>query len=78
MYFKTVSCRKREQPNNFILIEYISIGNVIKIVIIQNSKLLDTWENIEMFKAYKTCNILNEQIPNINNPLFNTILKINS
>ena len=51
--------------------------NSFKIIkIIQNRKLLDTWENIEIFKAYKTGKILNEQIPNIHNPLYNTFLKI--
>ena len=47
---------------------------IIKIV--QNRKLIDTWENIEIFKAYKTGQILNEQILDIYNPVYNTVLKI--
>ena len=70
---------KSTYANHLLNIHHAYNPDSFKIIkIIQNSKLLDTWENIEIFKAYKTSKILNEQIPNIHNPLFNTILKINT
>ena len=44
--------------------------------IINDKKLIDTWEELEIFKSYQTGNSLNEQLPNFNNPLFNSLYKI--
>ena len=46
-----------------------------KIKKIVNNPTIDTWEELEIHKIYHRGNILNEQLTNINNPLFNLIKK---
>ena len=41
--------------------------------IIHNNKLIDTWEQLEIFKANSSGIIINEQLPNLNNPLYKII-----
>ena len=41
-----------------------------------DNKLINIWEQYEIYKAHKTHEILNEQLPNFNNPLFKTLYKI--
>ena len=50
-----------------------NIFNIIKIV--NDRKLINTYEELEIYKSFKTgCNI-NDQLPNINNPLFKSVTK---
>ena len=42
--------------------------NIIKII--NDKKLINTWEELEIFKSYRTGYNINEQLPNINNPLY--------
>ena len=44
--------------------------------IIPNTKLIDTWEHLEIFKAHHISQLLNEQLPDFNNPLFKTRIKL--
>ena len=41
-----------------------------------DNKLINIWEQYEIYKAHKTSEILNEQLPNFNNPLFKSLYKI--
>ena len=43
--------------------------------IVNNNPTIDTWEELEIYKEYHSGNILNEQLTNINNPLFSLITK---
>ena len=53
-----------------------NLDNFKILKIIPNRKLIDTWEHFEIFKAFHNNKIINEQLPNINNPLFKTRLKL--
>ena len=46
---------------------------IIKIV--NDRKLINTYEELEIYKSYKTGYNINDQLPNINNPLFKSITK---
>ena len=49
--------------------------DLFKIIkILNNKKTIDIWENVEILKAHKSGNILNEQIPDSYNPLYNSII----
>ena len=52
-------------------------GSFSIIKIINNKNLINTWEVLEIFKSYRTGLKINEQLPNINNPLFKNIININ-
>ena len=52
-------------PNSF---------NIVKII--NNKKLISTWENFEIYKTFKDGNVMNEQIPETHNLLYNTLLSI--
>ena len=43
--------------------------------ILNNNPYIDTWEELEIHKKYKTGYLINEQLTNINNPLFGLITK---
>ena len=47
------------------------------IKILNDKRLINTWEELEIFKSYRTGHNINDQLPNINNPLFKNILNIN-
>ena len=47
---------------------------IIKIT--HDNKLINIWEQYEIYKAHKNSEILNEQLPNFNNPLFKSLYKI--
>ena len=52
--------------------------NCFEVVKIVNEKQhIDIHEPLEIFKASKEYNLVNEQYPNMNNPLFHTRLKLN-
>ena len=47
---------------------------IIKVT--HNNTLINIYEQFEIYKAHKSKEILNEQLPNFNNPLFKTLYKI--
>ena len=47
------------------------------IKILNDKRLINTWEELEIFKTYRTGHNINDQLPNINNPLYKNILNIN-
>ena len=49
--------------------------DLFKIIkILNNNKTIDIWENVEILKAHKMGNILNEQIPDSHNPIYKFII----
>ena len=49
--------------------------NIIKVINDKNH--ISTWEEFEIYKSYRTGHNINDQLPNINNPLFKTLMNIN-
>ena len=54
--------------NNFNIPKIIPSPNIIN--------LIDTWEHLEIYKAFHNKIIVNEQLPDFNNPLFHKQLII--
>ena len=46
------------------------------IKILNDKKLINTYEELEIFKSYKTGQNINDQLPNIHNPLFKNIITL--
>ena len=44
--------------------------------IINNKDHINTWEEFEIYKSFCTGHNINDQLPNINNPLFKTLSDI--